>query len=201
MAKISAQKLWAKKNRNKLRQASRRWRRRHPEKQREATYTWRRKNRKKWNAYQRRWRRRNSTRTNRILRARRHAQRDVLNTKRRAARQQSLEKYRLAERLARKRDPVSRRVSHRNVIAKRRRAVGGFTAKEWMELLRSSKFRCRYCRKKLSRNTATPDHIVPLSKGGTNWIENIAPACLPCNQRKNALTEKEYLKRLARHGA
>jgi 5-methylcytosine-specific restriction endonuclease McrA len=97
------------------------------------------------------------------------------------------------------RDPVSRRVSHRNAVAKRKQAQGMFTRKEWLILLRSAGFKCRYCGKRISRKSATPDHKIPLSRGGSNWITNIFPACLPCNQRKNALTEREYLRRLARH--
>jgi len=181
-----------------MRAACRRWRRRHPEKQREATYKWRDKHRDVWNAYQRTWRKKHRSRTNAILRARRKAHREALNVKRRAARQRSLEQFRLAERMARLRDPISRRLSHRNSMAKRKKADGVFTKREWLMVLKAAGFKCRYCGKKLSRKSATPDHRIPLGRGGSNWIANIVPACLPCNQRKNALTDVEYLRRLER---
>ena len=198
---LSPRQRWAKKHRDRTRAACRRWRRRHPEMQREATYKWRRKNRGVWNAYQCRWRKKNRDRTNRALRAKRKALGEAYNAKRRAARQRSLEKYRLAEQLARLKDPVSRRVSHRNAMAKRRRAIGMFTKHEWLALLKAAGFKCRYCGKKLSRRTATPDHKVSLGRGGSNWIANIVPACLPCNQRKSALSETEFIRRLARFQA
>lgn len=28
------------------------------------------------------------------------------------------------------------------------------------------------------------DHVIPLSKGGTNWPANLRPACTSCNSRK-----------------
>ncbi|MEU0071293.1 HNH endonuclease signature motif containing protein [Streptomyces sp. NPDC006332] len=37
---------------------------------------------------------------------------------------------------------------------------------------------CSIC---YSRPAETADHIVPLSRGGTNDIENLRPACGPCN--------------------
>jgi 5-methylcytosine-specific restriction endonuclease McrA len=196
---LSPQQRWAKKHRDRMRAACRRWRQRHPEKQRKATYKWRARNRDAWNLYQRKWRRKHRTRTNAILRARRRFGKDVYNAKRRAARRRSPEQYRLAERISRMRDPVSRRVNHRNAMAKRYKAIGKFTRQEWLRLLRSAGFKCSYCGKKLTRRNATPDHKIPLSRGGTNWITNIIPACLPCNQRKNALTEIEYRLRLALH--
>lgn len=44
--------------------------------------------------------------------------------------------------------------------------------------------RCAYCGCDLSRHTATLDHVVPRSKGGTDSIENLVLACQPCNVQK-----------------
>jgi len=36
------------------------------------------------------------------------------------------------------------------------------------------------------------DHVIPLSRGGTNWPSNLRPACAPCNLKKWAhLVHKE----------
>lgn len=43
------------------------------------------------------------------------------------------------------------------------------------------KWREEYC--KVSK-AGTKDHVVPLSKGGTNYIDNIVPACVSCNSSK-----------------
>jgi hypothetical protein len=39
-----------------------------------------------------------------------------------------------------------------------------------------------------------------LARGGTNYIENILPACRRCNTRKRLLTEEEFRARLAAEG-
>ncbi len=41
---------------------------------------------------------------------------------------------------------------------------------------------CAYCEK----TGTTWDHIVPLTKGGSNLPENLAPACKSCNSSKGA---------------
>ncbi len=69
----------------------------------------------------------------------------------------------------------------------RRRArilqVGGvFTAAEFIALCRRYHQRCACCGR--SRKL-TPDHILCVSKGGRNVIENLQPLCLPCNSSKS----------------
>jgi len=61
-------------------------------------------------------------------------------------------------------------------------AEGSYTIEEWRERVLQFDNRCAYCGKKSKR--LTPDHYIPLSKGGTNFIDNIIPSCLKCNQTK-----------------
>ncbi len=61
-------------------------------------------------------------------------------------------------------------------------AKGSYTIEEWRERVLQFGNRCAYCGKKSKR--LTPDHYIPLSKGGTNFIDNIIPSCLKCNQTK-----------------
>jgi 5-methylcytosine-specific restriction endonuclease McrA len=43
---------------------------------------------------------------------------------------------------------------------------------------------CQMCGKELTKETVTIDHILPVSKGGTNTIENLQPLCRSCNGKK-----------------
>lgn len=61
-------------------------------------------------------------------------------------------------------------------------ATGSFTREEWKVRIIQFGNRCAYCGRKSKR--LTPDHYIPLSKGGTNFIDNVIPACQHCNRRK-----------------
>lgn len=61
---------------------------------------------------------------------------------------------------------------------------GKHTTAQWLEKLSKIGMKCVYCHKKLTFKTLTKDHVIPLSKGGTDDIENIVPSCLRCNQTK-----------------
>jgi 5-methylcytosine-specific restriction endonuclease McrA len=63
-------------------------------------------------------------------------------------------------------------------------AEGLFTWDEWELLKRQYHHRCPCCGRPEPDIKLTKDHIVPLTRGGTNWISNIQPLCQSCNSRK-----------------
>ena len=65
--------------------------------------------------------------------------------------------------------------------ARQRGAKGFHTLKEWQELKKKFNNCCAYCKKE---KPLTKDHIIPLSRGGTNFINNIQPLCRNCNSKK-----------------
>ncbi len=50
---------------------------------------------------------------------------------------------------------------------------------------------CFYCGR--ADAPLTEDHAVPLSRGGSDDIDNILPACKPCNSAKSAKTADEFI--------
>ncbi len=81
-----------------------------------------------------------------------------------------------------------------NYRARRRAAVGSLRAAEWLALVALHGGRCAYCG---GVGSLQADHRTPLSRGGSNMIDNILPACARCNQRKHKMTEEEFRARLA----
>jgi 5-methylcytosine-specific restriction endonuclease McrA len=73
--------------------------------------------------------------------------------------------------------------------ARRKGAEGKFTAEE-LGTLHRKYTGCPYCG---SNDSPTIDHIIPLSRGGTNWISNIQLCCTTCNTSKGNKTHEEYI--------
>jgi len=75
--------------------------------------------------------------------------------------------------------------AHRHIrIARLKIAQGEFTAIELQELRAKQNSICALCGLQMDKESI--DHIVPLSKGGTNFISNIQLAHLTCNKRKGS---------------
>ena len=74
--------------------------------------------------------------------------------------------------------------------ALQREAEGGFTPEEFRLKCEAYENRCVYCNEEVS---LTIDHVIPLSRGGSNSIENIVPACNHCNSTKGTKTYSEFL--------
>lgn len=82
----------------------------------------------------------------------------------------------------------------RAIVARRRARLRGvdatLTPDEWLERLDEYGGHCAYC---LTAPATDMEHMTPLSRGGRHELENVVPACGPCNTRKATRTLLETL--------
>lgn len=72
-----------------------------------------------------------------------------------------------------------------NYKAKNRHdAVGKITNDEWSSLKKKFGNKCVCCGDSEKRVSLEIDHVIPLSKNGSNYISNIQPLCSTCNRKK-----------------
>jgi len=91
---------------------------------------------------------------------------------------------RLWRRLWSKRHPEQQKAQHHARKARKLGNGGRLTAAEWRALKAHYNYTCLCCGKAEPEIKLTPDHVVPLARGGSNGIENIQPLCLSCNCSK-----------------
>lgn len=77
-------------------------------------------------------------------------------------------------------------IAHNHIIqkAKRRGAKGFHSLEEWNKVKEKFNYTCQMCNRKEPIIKLTRDHIIPINKGGANYISNIQPLCVSCNCSK-----------------
>lgn len=107
------------------------------------------------------------------------------NKKHRTAwRETNKEHIAIATRAWRKANPDKIRAACRRRRALHANAEGSFTDKEFWVLCWRYGCRCLQCGHIFPLSELTRDHVIPMSRGGSDWISNIQPLCLKCNDSK-----------------
>lgn len=81
--------------------------------------------------------------------------------------------------------------------------AGNHTKEEWESLKKYYDYRCVLCSitendlkeiwKGTGFNKLTKDHIVPLVRGGTDYIWNLQPLCVSCNSKKHKIKNEKIV--------
>jgi 5-methylcytosine-specific restriction endonuclease McrA len=94
------------------------------------------------------------------------------------------ERVRAAKRACMERDPARLKAWLTNAKARRKRAQGDVTGREWKAIVFFYGHRCGQCATHADIKPLTVDHFIPLIHGGTNTWRNVWPLSLDCNLRK-----------------
>ena len=81
--------------------------------------------------------------------------------------------------------------SNRTRRARKNTAPGIHTVQDVRQQFKRQKGKCYWCGEKLKKYHV--DHIIPLSRGGSNWPDNIVIACPTCNLSKGTKLPHEFL--------
>jgi len=111
-------------------------------------------------------------------------QREKILEYKRRYRQRHSEKMRKRDARYREEHPMVRKAQYSRRRAQERDAKGEFSFGQWKAIKRfySPDGKCLCCGE---ARRLQVDHVVPLSKGGTNWPGNLQPLCKGCNLRKH----------------
>lgn len=88
-------------------------------------------------------------------------------------------------------NPERMKAKNARRVARERNAPGHHTAADIRQQYKAQKGKCYYCDAKVG-DSYHVDHVVPLSRGGSNGPENIVIACVTCNSSKNNRLPHEW---------
>lgn len=90
-------------------------------------------------------------------------------------------------------NPVAMRAILQRRRSREANAEGSHTADDIRRIFSDQCGRCVGCSEQMGILSMTIDHIIPLSRGGSNYTENIQLLCRPCNSSKGTRTMAEWI--------
>jgi 5-methylcytosine-specific restriction enzyme A len=84
------------------------------------------------------------------------------------------------------------KVHDHGIRAKKMGARDTLTTAQWIEKLRLSQGYCHYCTQFVGCQNLTLDHMMPITCGGDNSVENVVPVCRSCNSRKGTMGLEQW---------
>jgi 5-methylcytosine-specific restriction endonuclease McrA len=84
------------------------------------------------------------------------------------------------------------RIQSHNRRAFKRQSGGTYTLEQIQEQYKRQKSKCYYCYRKVKWGDHHVDHVVPLSRGGSNDISNLVISCASCNLKKHNRLPHEF---------
>lgn len=123
--------------------------------------------------------------------------REAANAATRNRRSTDPEKARKENREYRERNPFVTAAFVASFRAKKWGVLSTLTKEEWRDVVEEHRFLCHLCGEPTILKIGSPlrlslDHIIPLSRGGTNVKENVAPAHSHCNQKRSDMLMYEF---------
>lgn len=99
------------------------------------------------------------------------------------------------KRLYQEEHPEVHRAASHNRRARLAAAEGHHSAQDIIQINEAQNFRCFYCGASTKVGYHV-DHFIALSKGGTNWPDNLRIACQPCNSKKHNSAPMAFMLKL-----
>lgn len=168
---------WRKDNLDRVKQLNDRW----ADSRRELTREWRKANIEHARQKDRDWYKRNAE----MKKAKRRAGYNPEYARRSSKewREANPQKSRASQQVWRKNNPARLSLLWKVNGARRRNAPGAHTVEDIKDIFKSQSGKCAYCKAKVG-NDYHVDHIIAVTKGGTNYRSNLQILCPPCNHSK-----------------
>lgn len=121
---------------------------------------------------------------------------DKVRKGRRSYNKRNAEKRREYAKRYRKQNPDKIRADGQRTRARLMRAEGSHTIADMRRQYKVQKGLCWWCGKAVKWEDRHDDHLIPLSRGGTDWPSNMVVSCAFCNLSKHDKTPDEFVGRL-----